>query len=149
MNWRFSLSLALVMRLAVQLGVRGAEGWQSCRYMECVWVFFRGGGVHACVCHACPRGADRQAAGQRLTPDYITNLSQATVRCQCMQHRDLDYGIKPLWHTKPNTHTHTEARTFSYISSWMGEKTQTACTCKNLLPDREGREATEFSRSPD
>ena len=34
----FSLgALTLVMRLLVQMGVGEAEGWQSCRYMECVF----------------------------------------------------------------------------------------------------------------
>lgn len=100
-----SRALALVMRLLVQMGVTGAEGWQSCRYTEwvcaCVPVWW--GGLHACLGWLA-WGADQQATGQRLTPDYITNLPQASVLCQYTQHWDLDCSIHPSWHTHTNTH---------------------------------------------
>lgn len=62
-------ALALVMRLLVQMGVGGAERWQSCRYVECVCVclcmFGRGGGegyMHAWV--DCPEGLISKQQGR-------------------------------------------------------------------------------------
>lgn len=55
------------MGLAVQLGVKGAEGWQSCRCMECVWVYFKGGAggcMHARVAMHAPVGLISKQQGR-------------------------------------------------------------------------------------